>query len=51
MKGNKVIVWNDKVMEPVEVRYAWLLAGEANLFNKKGLPAFPFRKKINKLTK
>ena len=51
LKGNKVIIWNDKVMEPVEVRYAWLLAGEANLFNKEGLPAFPFRKKINKLPK
>jgi sialate O-acetylesterase len=46
LNGNKVIVWNDKVMEPVEVRYAWLLAGEANLFNKKGLPAFPFRMKV-----
>ena len=48
---NKIIVWNDEHTQPAEVRYAWLLAGEANLFNKEGLPAFPFRKKINKLTK
>ena len=48
---NKIIVWNDEHKQPAEVRYAWLLAGEANLFNKEGLPAFPFRKKINKLTK
>lgn len=44
--GNKVIIWNEKVKHPVEVRYAWLLAGDANLFNKEGLPAFPFRMKI-----
>ncbi|MGI8584307.1 MAG: sialate O-acetylesterase [Chitinophagaceae bacterium] len=50
LEGNKVIVWNDKVKEPLEVRYAWLLAGEANLFDKEGLPAFPFRKMITNLT-
>ena len=44
--GDKIIVWNEKVKHPVEVRYAWLLAGEANLFNKEGLPAFPFRSKV-----
>jgi len=46
IEGNKVIVWNNEVKKPVEVRYAWLLAGEANLMNKEGLPAFPFRMKI-----
>lgn len=45
-EGNKVIVWNDDHKEPVEVRYAWMLAGEANLFDKENLPAFPFKIKI-----
>ena len=47
IESNKVIVWNYKVKQPLEVRYAWLLIGEANLFNKEGLPAFPFRKKVD----
>lgn len=46
LDGNKVIVWNNEYKDPIEVRYAWLLAGEANLFNKEGLPAFPFTSKI-----
>jgi sialate O-acetylesterase len=46
VEGDKVIVWNDQVKNPIEVRYAWRLVGEANLFNKEGLPAFPFRTKI-----
>lgn len=43
IKGNKVIVWNDTVVNPVFVRYAWAdnPAG-ANLYNKEGLPASPF---------
>ena len=43
VQGNNVIVWSDAVAQPLEVRYAWLLAGEANLMNKEGLPAPPFR--------
>jgi sialate O-acetylesterase len=42
--GDKVIVWNDNIINPVAVRYAW--AGNpdgANLYNKEGLPASPFR--------
>ena len=46
IEGDKIIVWNDQVNHPIEVRYAWLLAGEANLFDKESLPAFPFRMKI-----
>ncbi|MDQ6608251.1 MAG: sialate O-acetylesterase [Bacteroidota bacterium] len=46
LQGRNVIVWCDAIKEPVEVRYAWLLAGEANLFNSEGLPAFPSRQKI-----
>ena len=41
---NKVVVWSDKVANPVAVRYAWAdnPAG-ANLYNAEGLPASPFR--------
>ncbi len=42
--GDSVLVWSDKVASPVAVRYAWSTnpAG-ANLYNKEGLPASPFR--------
>jgi sialate O-acetylesterase len=44
IEGNKVIVWNDSVPNPVAVRYAWGQnpAGE-KLFNTEDLPASPFR--------
>ena len=48
IEGNKIIIWNDQVKNPVELRYAWLLTGEANVFNKDGLPAFPFRMKVER---
>ncbi|TAN19119.1 MAG: sialate O-acetylesterase [Chitinophagaceae bacterium] len=41
---DKVEVWSDNIKHPVAVRYAW--ADDpvvANLYNKKGLPASPFR--------
>ena len=44
ISGDKVIVWNDDVLSPKYVRYAW--ADEPinpNLINKEGLPAAPFR--------
>ncbi len=41
--GDKIIVWNDKIPNPVSVRYAWANNPEgANLYNEKGLPASPF---------
>ncbi|HEY4205207.1 MAG TPA: sialate O-acetylesterase, partial [Puia sp.] len=46
IEGDKVVVWNDKVKDPVEVRYAWLLVDQADLYNTAGLPAFPFRMKV-----
>jgi sialate O-acetylesterase len=42
--GETVVVSNEKVSQPVAVRYAW--SGRrawANLFNKDGLPALSFR--------
>ncbi len=44
VQGNKVIVWNDDIPNPAAVRYAWADNPEgANLYNKEGLPASPFR--------
>jgi len=44
IKGNEVIVSSEKVPHPMYVRYAWADNPEgANLYNKEGLPASPFR--------
>ena len=43
IKGNKVIVWSDSILNPAIVRYAWAdNPSGANLYNKDGLPASPF---------
>jgi sialate O-acetylesterase len=42
--GQQVIVSSDQIDKPVAVRYAWADNPEgANLYNKEGLPASPFR--------
>lgn len=42
--GSNIVVYRDDVSSPVAVRYAWADdALEANLFNKEGFPAAPFR--------
>jgi len=44
IEGDKVIVWSDEVANPMYVRYAWADNPDgANLSNKEGLPASPFR--------
>ena len=44
IENNKVIVLNDSITNPTEVRYAWANNPDgANLMNKEGLPASPFR--------
>jgi sialate O-acetylesterase len=44
IEHDRVLVWSDEVQNPVAVRYAWADNPEgANLFNKEGLPASPFR--------
>jgi sialate O-acetylesterase len=46
IEGDQVIVWNDTLVNPVSVRYAWANNPEgANLYNNKGLPASPFETK------
>ncbi|MDR0231767.1 MAG: sialate O-acetylesterase [Dysgonamonadaceae bacterium] len=42
--GNRVVVWNDNITQPIKVRYAWANNPEgANLRNTSGLPASPFQ--------
>lgn len=45
ISGNDLVVFGgDEVLEPVAVRYAWgNNPDDANLYNKEGLPASPFR--------
>jgi sialate O-acetylesterase len=44
IEGDKVLVSADQVSKPLYVRYAWADNPEgANLYNKEGLPAPPFR--------
>ncbi len=44
IEGNTIVVWSEDVSQPVAVRYAWADNPEgANLYNREGLPASPFR--------
>lgn len=44
IQHDQVVVWSDAVPHPVAVRYAWAdNPVGANLYNKEGLPASPFR--------
>ena len=44
IEDDEVVVQSDLVKEPVSVRYAWSNnPDDANLFNREGLPASPFR--------
>ena len=44
IKKDKIIARSKKIKNPVALRYAWADNPEgANLYNKEGLPASPFR--------
>jgi sialate O-acetylesterase len=44
VEDGKVVVYSPEVKNPVAVRYAWTdNPGDANLYNKEGLPASPFK--------
>ncbi len=44
IKGNTVLLFSDKVENPVAVHFGWVGdASDCNLFNKEGFPAVPFR--------
>jgi sialate O-acetylesterase len=48
IENNQVIVWNETIVNPLYVRYAWAdNPTNANLYNKDGLPATPFRTDID----
>ncbi len=46
IEGATVVVSSPQVPTPVAVRYAWAGYPETSLYNKAGLPAFPFRTDI-----
>jgi sialate O-acetylesterase len=49
--NNKVVVWSVAIPDPVAVRYAWADNPQgANLYNKEGLPASPFRRAYLKIS-
>ena len=43
IKDGTVVVWNNKVLAPVAIRFGWHQEAEPNLMNREGLPASPFR--------
>lgn len=43
IQGENVVVRSDFISKPKAVRYAWANVPDANLFNREGLPAAPFR--------
>ncbi|MBL0307981.1 MAG: hypothetical protein IPQ25_18715 [Chitinophagaceae bacterium] len=44
IKGNTIVLFNEKVENPVAVHFGWIGdASDCNLFNKEGYPAVPFR--------
>ncbi|MBQ0736377.1 sialate O-acetylesterase [Aquimarina celericrescens] len=44
IEQDQIIVWSEKVINPIAVRYAWAdNPDKANFYNKEGLPASPFR--------
>jgi sialate O-acetylesterase len=43
IEGNKIVVSSPSVEKPTAVRYGWADFPVANLENKEGLPASPFR--------
>lgn len=44
LENNKVMVYAEEVSQPLSVHFAWADdAADANLYNKEGFPAVPFR--------
>jgi sialate O-acetylesterase len=43
VRGDKVVVWTDRVDKPVAVRFGWWNCPLCDLWNKDALPASPFR--------
>jgi len=44
IEDNTIVVYNEAIKHPLAVRYAWAdNPDDANLYNKEGMPASPFR--------
>ena len=43
IEGDSVVVWSDKVPDPVAIRYAWANNPICNIFNDEDLPLFHFK--------
>ena len=43
IEGETVVVTSKSITNPADVRIAWAMVPDANLFNREGLPAAPFR--------
>jgi sialate O-acetylesterase len=41
--SDTIVVWSDKVPDPVAVRYAWADNPRCNVYSRNGLPLTPFR--------
>ena len=41
--GDEVVVYSERISNPVAVRFDWADNPKGNLYNKEGLPASPFR--------
>lgn len=43
IQGNKILLVNPDIANPVDVRYSWAVYSEPNVVNEAGLPLFPYR--------
>jgi sialate O-acetylesterase len=43
IQGNTVVVSAEGITTPIAVRYGWANVPDVNLYNREGLPAYPFR--------
>lgn len=46
IKKEQIIVWNDKIAEPMCVRYGYFNYGKVNVYNGAGLPLAPFNEQV-----
>jgi sialate O-acetylesterase len=41
--GQEIVVSNEKIKQPIAVRYSWSNTPDGNVYNQEDLPAVPFR--------
>ncbi len=47
IRGDKIFVRSEEVIEPLFLRYNWTNYGDVTLFSKNGIPLAPFRTSRN----